>query len=113
MTAEAAGADIPGFTAAGGNGFRGGFLLPFVLARRELRGGLKGFRVFLACLTLGVAATGSTDPVATFDIVTAAGLRAFAVAVGALAPDAGEEAFRLVVVNATASPWTATPVDPN
>jgi putative ABC transport system permease protein len=26
------------------------------LARRELRGGLKGFRVFLACLTLGVAA---------------------------------------------------------
>ena len=26
------------------------------LARRELRGGLKGFRIFLACLTLGVAA---------------------------------------------------------
>ena len=26
------------------------------LARRELRGGLKGFRVFLACLVLGVAA---------------------------------------------------------
>ena len=26
------------------------------LARRELRGGLKGFRVFIACLTLGVAA---------------------------------------------------------
>ena len=26
------------------------------LARRELRGGLRGFRVFLACLTLGVAA---------------------------------------------------------
>ena len=25
-------------------------------ARRELRGGLKGFRVFLACLTFGVAA---------------------------------------------------------
>ncbi|MCP5037414.1 MAG: FtsX-like permease family protein [Rhodobacteraceae bacterium] len=28
----------------------------FRLARRELRGGLKGFRVFLACLALGVAA---------------------------------------------------------
>ena len=26
------------------------------LARRELRGGLKGFRIFLACLTLGVTA---------------------------------------------------------
>ncbi len=26
------------------------------LARRELRGGLRGFRIFLACLTLGVAA---------------------------------------------------------
>ena len=33
------------------------------LARRELRGGLKGFRIFLACLLLGVAviaAVGST-----------------------------------------------------
>ena len=30
--------------------------LPWRLARRELRGGLKGFRVFLACLTLGVTA---------------------------------------------------------
>ena len=27
-----------------------------VLARRELRGGLRGFRIFLACLALGVAA---------------------------------------------------------
>lgn len=30
--------------------------LAFVIARRELRGGLRGFRVFLACLALGVAA---------------------------------------------------------
>lgn len=30
--------------------------LAFRLARRELRGGLRGFRIFLACLTLGVAA---------------------------------------------------------
>jgi putative ABC transport system permease protein len=31
-------------------------LLAFRLARRELRGGLAGFRIFLACLTLGVGA---------------------------------------------------------
>ena len=30
--------------------------LPFRIAARELRGGLRGFRVFLACLALGVAA---------------------------------------------------------
>ncbi len=33
-----------------------GWPLALRLARRELRGGLKGFRIFLACLTLGVAA---------------------------------------------------------
>ncbi|MSP88572.1 MAG: FtsX-like permease family protein [Alphaproteobacteria bacterium] len=33
-----------------------GFALPLRLALRELRGGLKGFRIFLACLMLGVAA---------------------------------------------------------
>lgn len=33
-----------------------GLALAFRLARRELRGGLKGFRVFVACLALGVAA---------------------------------------------------------
>ena len=30
--------------------------LSLTIARRELRGGLRGFRVFLACLALGVAA---------------------------------------------------------
>ena len=30
--------------------------LAFILARRELRGGIKGFRIVLACLALGVAA---------------------------------------------------------
>ena len=33
-----------------------GLALAWRLARRELRGGLRGFAVFLACLTLGVAA---------------------------------------------------------
>jgi putative ABC transport system permease protein len=33
-----------------------GFALALALARREMRGGVKGFRIFLACLALGVAA---------------------------------------------------------
>jgi putative ABC transport system permease protein len=32
-------------------------------ARRELRGGLKGFRIFLACLALGVAAIAAVGTV--------------------------------------------------
>lgn len=35
---------------------RGSFLLAFRLAWRDLRGGLKGFRIFIACIALGVAA---------------------------------------------------------
>lgn len=35
------------------------------LARRELRGGLKGFRVFLACLALGVAAIAGVGSLAS------------------------------------------------
>lgn len=34
-------------------------------ARRELRGGLKGFRIFLACLTLGVMAIAAVGSVST------------------------------------------------
>ncbi|WP_448205147.1 ABC transporter permease [Azospirillum sp. sgz302134] len=37
--------------------------LAFRLARRELRGGLKGFWIFLACLTLGVAAIAAVQSV--------------------------------------------------
>src|SRR3546814_19588253 len=33
-----------------------GWPLALRLARRELRGGLRGFRIFLACLTLGLTA---------------------------------------------------------
>lgn len=33
------------------------------IARRELRGGLTGFRVFLACLALGVAAIAAVGSV--------------------------------------------------
>ena len=34
------------------------FKLSFKLALREMRAGLKGFRIFIACLALGVAAIG-------------------------------------------------------
>lgn len=37
--------------------------LAWTFARRELRGGLKGFRVFLACLALGVAAIAAVGTV--------------------------------------------------
>ena len=39
-----------------GEGWVRGMPLAFRLALRELRGGLSGFRIFLACLTIGVAA---------------------------------------------------------
>ena len=41
-----------------------GLGLAFRLARREMRGGLKGFRVFLACLMLGVAAIAAVGSLA-------------------------------------------------
>jgi hypothetical protein len=64
-------------------------------------------------LTLGVAPTGDPNAIATFDVETVDGLRAFAVAAGALNPDAGEQAFRLLVVNTTTMPWTAATINPN
>lgn len=72
-----------------------------------------GTEIPAAPLTIGVAPTGQASPVATFDITAQAGLRAFAVAIGALAPDTDEEAFRLLLVNTAAAPWTATAVNPN
>jgi len=39
--------------------------LPWKIAARELRGGLTGFRIFLACLTLGVAAIASVGSVSS------------------------------------------------
>lgn len=41
-----------------------GWRLPFRLALRELRGGLKGFGIFLLCLALGVAAIATVQSVA-------------------------------------------------
>jgi len=65
----------------------------------------------LGALTVGVAAAGSEDAVATFDITTTAGLRAFAVACGSLGGTG--EAFRLVLVITDGATWSAAEVLPN
>jgi hypothetical protein len=70
-----------------------------------------GQSVPAASLTLGVAATGSTSPVATFDVSPTSGLKAFAVAAGSLSGTG--EGFRLVLIDTSVFPWTATPVLPN
>jgi hypothetical protein len=72
-----------------------------------------GAEVPVATLTLGVAPTGAATPVATFDVTTSAGLQAFAVAAGALAPDGMEEAFRLILVVVSSGTWQALEVMPN
>ncbi|NNE10439.1 MAG: DUF4397 domain-containing protein [Gemmatimonadetes bacterium] len=72
-----------------------------------------GTAVPAATLTLGVAAAGSDAAVATFDVTTVSGLRAYAVAAGALAPGAMDEAFRLLIVQTEVFPWTVAEVSPN
>jgi hypothetical protein len=54
-------------------------------------------------LLIGVAPTGSTAPLVTFDVTTAVGLRAFAVAAGSL--QGTGEGFRLLLVDTTNYPW--------
>lgn len=73
----------------------------------------EGLAVPPAALRLGVAPANATTAVATFAVTTTAGLRGFAVATGALTPAAGEQPFRLTVVDTSVSPWTATAVAPN
>src|SRR5437870_8164735 len=43
----------------------GGRLLPLRFAARELRGGLRGFYVFIACIALGVMAIAGVGSVAS------------------------------------------------
>jgi hypothetical protein len=62
-------------------------------------------------LPIGIAATGTTDAVATFTVPTSAGLQAFAVAAGSLGGNG--ETFRLVIVDATNYPWQSVEVSPN
>ena len=71
MTATAA-------TRAASPGLFTGWALPFRFARREFRAGLSGFRVFLACLSLGVAAIAA---IGSLSSAINAGLRADAQAI--------------------------------
>lgn len=70
-----------------------------------------GLELGAGALTIGVAAAGTTTPVATFDLSLAGGQRAFAVAGGSLA--AGGQSFRLLLVDVTAFPWQTVSVLPN
>jgi hypothetical protein len=64
-----------------------------------------------ANLTVGIAAANTTTAVATFDITTTSGLRAYAVAAGSL--QGTGQSFRLIVVDTTVFPWAAAEVLPN
>lgn len=70
-----------------------------------------GLELGAGALTIGVAAAGTTTPVATFDLSLSAGQRAFAVAGGSLA--AGGQTFRLLIVDVTGFPWQTVSVLPN
>ncbi|MEJ2721366.1 MAG: DUF4397 domain-containing protein [bacterium] len=64
-----------------------------------------------AVLSVGVAQTGTTLPVATFGITTSPGLRAYAVAAGSLSGTG--ETFRLILVDTSVFPWAAAEVLPD
>lgn len=60
---------------------------------------------------IGLAASGSPmplTPVVSYHVDAYAGLRAFMVAAGDLAPDGVEAGFRLLAVDTAATPWTVT-----
>lgn len=61
---EAAASTVPGAHAGLSKG-RGDLRLAWRFALREMRGGLSGFYIFLACITLGVAAIGAVNSVAS------------------------------------------------
>jgi hypothetical protein len=78
----------------------------------EIAGG-EGLAVPPATLRLGIGAANAPSAVATFNVTTSAGMRAFAVATGALSPAAGEQPFRLTIVDTSRSPWSASAIAPN
>jgi Domain of unknown function (DUF4397) len=82
------------------------------LAFGQVAGGV-GLEIPAATLRIGVAAANAPNAVATFPLTTAVGLRAFAVATGALTPVGNEQAFKLSVVNTSVWPWTVTAIAPN
>jgi len=64
-------------------------------------------------LAIGVAPTGTTTALATFNLNTTGSKRAFVLAAGALTPEPGEQSFRLFDVNTAVWPWTITTILPN
>jgi len=73
-----------------------------------------GVAVSPGLVTLGIAPTGSPTPVATFDVTPTLDARIFAVAIGALAPDASEEGIVIaLVVLDNQNPWIVGVVQPN
>lgn len=62
-------------------------------------------------LPIGIAKTTTTTPVATFDVTTMPGLKAFVVAAGSL--EGTGKSFRLLVVDTTSFPWAAAEIQPN
>jgi hypothetical protein len=73
----------------------------------------KGIAADAGHIPLGVAAAGSTAPVATFTLPAANGQRAFTVAAGALAPTGSQQSFRLFLVNTAEPAWTVSTVFPH
>jgi hypothetical protein len=69
-----------------------------------------GAAVPVASLDLGIAPAGSGTPIVQFPVTTATGIRAFAIAAGALSPEAGEEAFRLFIIDTAPASWTAAEI---
>jgi putative ABC transport system permease protein len=77
------------------SGRRGNLRYALTLARRELRGGVRGFRVFLACLVLGV---GAIAAIGSLRAAVEAGIRADAHALLG-----GDVSARLALSPATAA----------
>jgi hypothetical protein len=76
--------------------------------------GASGTSIGTGQIPIGVTPAGANDTVvASFHVTTSPGVRAFAVAAGALAPPSPDvEAFRLLVVDTAATPWTVSTVHP-
>lgn len=74
--------------------------------------GAGGLDLGIGTLPLGVTPAGANSTVvASFHVTTAPGLRAFAIASGALSAKKGES-FRLLVVNTQTSPWSVATIQP-
>lgn len=74
--------------------------------------GAEGLDIGIGTLPLGVTpADANSTVVASFHVTTTPGLRAFAIAAGALSPANGES-FRLLVVDTATSPWSVATIHP-